>query len=379
MNLKCQRCRNVLRRGSCVAYRSENSHLHWGAVAPGHLIALLILIASLSGCGTARPNLTPSVKFSRIPRSDDGGTESRAIIQGRVDGARAGQQIVIFARSAGLWWVQPFADQPFTDIRSDQQWQNSIHLGTEYAALLVDGDYHPPQTTARLPEKGGPVIALATAKGEPSQLLVSRTLHFNGYEWEIRGVPSNRGGTTSNYDPANAWTDTDGRLHLRIARGSGEWTCAEVTLTRSLGYGLYSFQVRDVSSLEPAAVLGLFTWDDSMSDFNHRELDTEISRWGDPAGKNAQYVVQPYYIPANVVRFSAPPGRLTYSFNWQPGRVSFKTVRQTGEEIAEHVFTSGVPEPGGEAVHMNLYPFANDKNSLQREAEVVIEKFEYLP
>lgn len=279
-----------------------------------------------------------------------------------------------------MWWVQPFADRPFTDIQPDLQWHNITHLGTEYAAVLVEHGFRPPETTDRLPEKGPGVIAVATARGESSRPLASRTLHFSGYEWEIRGVPSNRGGATNSYDPANAWTDTDGRLHLRIARGLGEWTCAEVTLTRSLGYGSYLFDVRDVSQLEPAAVLGLFTWDDALLDVNHREIDTEISRWGDPAGKNAQYVVQPYYVPANVVRFSAPSGRQTYSFRWEPGRVSFKTVRgPAGETVAEHAFTSGVPLPGGEAVHMNLYVFASKTSPMQHEAEVVIEKFEYLP
>jgi hypothetical protein len=329
-----------------------------------------------------RPKPAPSIQFNRVPRSDDGGTESRSIIEGRVEGSHPGDQIVLFAKSGtGLWWVQPFADEPYTAIRSNLQWSSSTHLGTEYAALLVDPAYRPPETTETLPRKGGSVIAVATAKGEPERLMVSRTLHFSGYEWEIRGVPSNRGGATNNYDPANAWTDSDGRLHLRIARGAGEWTCAEVTLTRSLGYGSYSFDVRDVSGLEPSAVLGLFTWDDAIADVNHREMDTEISRWGDPAGKNAQYVVQPYYVPANVVRFSAPSGALTYSFRWQPGRVDFKTVRKPGGAlIAEHTFTSGIPLPGGEAVHMNLYAFTASKNSqLQHEAEVVIEKFQYLP
>jgi hypothetical protein len=364
-----------------LAYRHDSLHLRWRAVSLG-----LILVV-LNGCGSGKPNAAPSIVFSRLPRADDGGTESRAVIEGHVDGARAGEQVVLFAKSGtGVWWVQPFADQPYTAIRSDLQWRNSTHLGTEYAAVLVEPGYRPPETTDRLPEKGGPVIAVATAKGEAPQHPVSRTLHFSGYEWEIRGVPSNRGGATNNYDPANAWTDTDGRLHLRIARGLGEWTCAEVTLTRSLGYGLYVFDVRDVSQLEPAAVLGMFTWDDSLAEVNHREMDTEISRWGDPDGKNAQFVVQPYYVPANVVRFSAPSGHLTYSFRWEPGRVSFRTVRggepvhgPAGETIAEHTFTSGVPLPGGEAVHMNLYVFANKNSPIQHEAEVVIEKFEYLP
>lgn len=338
------------------------------------------LLALLSGCGGTRPNMPPSIEFSRLPRADDGGTEARAIIEGHVEGARAGDQIVLYAKTAtGLWWVQPFADQPYTNIRSGKDWQNSTHLGTDYAALLVDPNYRPPETTENLPQKGGPVIAVAMAKGEPSRLLVSRTLHFAGYEWEIRGVPSDRGGATNNYDPTNAWTDADGHLHLRIARGLGEWTCAEIALARSLGYGSYSFEIRDVSQLDPAAVLGLFTWDDSTTDANHREMDIEISRWGDPSAKNAQYVVQPYYIPANVVRFSTPAGRLRVSFRWQPGRVSFQTLRESGgATAAEHAFTSGVPLPGGEAVHMNLYAFAN-RNPIRHEVEVVIDNFAYLP
>ena len=150
-----------------------------------------------------------------------------------MDGAHAGEQIVLFAKSgAGLWWVQPFANHPFTEIRSDQQWRNSTHLGTEYAAMLVEPGYRPPETIDHLPQKGGPVIAVATATGEASLRPASRTLNFSGgYEWEIRGVPSNCGGATNTYDPSNAWTDTklDGCTSC-IARGLGEClTCAEIT------------------------------------------------------------------------------------------------------------------------------------------------------
>ena len=88
--------------------------------------ALALLIILLNGCGSARSDFSPSIEFSRVPRSDEGGTESQAFIEGRVDGVRAGQQIVLFAKTgAGVWWVQPFAAQPFTTIRSDLQWRNS--------------------------------------------------------------------------------------------------------------------------------------------------------------------------------------------------------------------------------------------------------------
>jgi hypothetical protein len=347
-------------------------------------LVLAALTCALGACRSPQSGVEPSVQFSRLPKADEGGSESRAIIEGRVTGARPGQRIVLFARSGtGVWWVQPFANQPFTAIEAESIWENSTHLGTEYAALLVSPGYRPPETAGKLPDKGGDVLAVATAKGETSLRPVSRTLHFSGYEWEIRGLPSTRGGTPNTYDPANAWTDENGALHLRIAQGLGQWTCAEVNLTRSLGYGSYLFDVRDASQLEPSAVFSVFTWDDSSADPEHRELDVEVSRWGDPGNKNAQYVVQPYYIPANVVRWASPPGRLTYSFRWEPGRVSFRTARKSpgGGDVAvsESVFTSGVPMPGEESVHMDLYVYGRGKSSLTRESEVVIEKFEYLP
>jgi len=107
----------------------------------------------------------PSVEFSKVPPSDEGGTGKMAVIEGRVTGARPGQQIVLFARS-GAWYVQPFTDQPFTAIQPDSTWKSSTHLGTEYAALLVEPGYWPPASTGVIPGKGGAVIAVTTVPGE---------------------------------------------------------------------------------------------------------------------------------------------------------------------------------------------------------------------
>jgi signal transduction histidine kinase len=99
---------------------------------------------------------------------DKGGTQYSGIIEGRVGGARPGQQIVLYARS-GVWYVQPYADQPFTSIRADSTWTNSTHLGTEYAALLVEPGYSPPTVTERLPAPGGGgVVAVAVREGTPA-------------------------------------------------------------------------------------------------------------------------------------------------------------------------------------------------------------------
>jgi hypothetical protein len=114
---------------------------------------------------------------------------------------------------------------------------------------------------------------------------VSPPLYFSGYEWRVRNVPSSRGDTINLYDPTNAWTDASGALHLRVAKQGGKWTCGEVTLTRSLGYGTYSFVVRDTSHLEPSIVLAMFTWDYAGDDQNNREMDIEISRRDDRAAR----------------------------------------------------------------------------------------------
>jgi len=341
---------------------------------------LLFFWIFASGCHSRQSDPKPSIEFTQLPPAGQGNPDVLNTIEGRVTGARSGQRIVLFARS-GVWWVQPLAEQPFTVIQADSTWKNSTHPGNAYAALLVDPEYSPPLTVNDLPQTGGAVRAVATVEGPMLAQPAHKTLHFSGYEWEIRETVGNPQGSRNSYNPANAWVDKRGLLHLRIAKNGIGWSSAEVDLSRSLGYGSYRFVVYDISHLEPAVVLNLSTWDDLRP---YREMDIEISRWGEPTGKNAQYVVQPYYIPANVVRFMAPTGPLAYSFVWEPGQVSFTTIRGSGprsksDVVAAHVFTSGIPSPGRESVRMNLYAFDNKRSPLHHEVEVIIEKFEYLP
>lgn len=333
------------------------------------------LIWESAGCGISKASVEPSIAFTRVPPAGDGSPDKLEEIEGRVTGARPGQRIVLFALS-GVWWVQPLTGKPFTPIRADSTWKNSTHPGVAYAALLVDSSYRPPLIANALPEKGGPVRAVATVRGAQPES-PSRILRFSGYQWETRETASDRGGSLNFYDPSNAWTDKNGLLHLRVTRQGDHWVSAEVKLSRSLGYGSYRFVVRDVSQLAPAAVFAMFTWDDVGPS---REMDIEISRWGEPEDKNAQYVIQPYLVPANTIRFDAPAGPLTFWMDWRPGRMAFKTVREsTGRVVAEHVFTSGIPTAGNERIYINLWAYVNKRYPLQHEFEVVIEKFEFLP
>jgi signal transduction histidine kinase len=124
----------------------------------------------MSGCRSGQTDVTPTIEFSKIPLLDECGTGKIAVIEGRVTGARSGQRIVLYARS-GAWYVQPFIDQPFTKIQPDSTWKNSTHLGTEYAALLVDPEYLPPPRVDVLPDKSVAIVAVATAQGEVRMLV----------------------------------------------------------------------------------------------------------------------------------------------------------------------------------------------------------------
>ena len=338
--------------------------------------------SSLAGCHFQQKASRPGIQFTRVPPATQGGPDTLDIIEGRVTGGNPQLQLVLYAHS-GKWWVQPTVGEPFTAIRPNSTWTNSTHLGTEYAAVLVQPGFHPATTLNDLPAPGDQVVSVATIRGSEPSLHVSKTLTFSGYEWRIRDAPSGRGGL-NNYSPNNAFTDSTGALHLRIAKDSDGWTCAEISLTRSLGYGTYSFVVRDISHLQPAAVFSIFTWDYSGAGQNNGEMDVEISRWGDPTIKNAQYVVQPFTVPENTYRFELPSGLLTHSFHWEPGRVLFRTFRGADLNsktvpIDSHLFTSGVPSHAAESVRLNLYVFRYSQEPLSNESEVVVEKFEYLP
>ena len=334
-----------------------------------------------SACHFQPASSTPALVFSKVPPSNPDARDKTETIDGRASGVRPGQRIVLYIKADGRWGLQRLPGQPFIKIASDGRWTGSTGLGVEYAALLVNPDYNPPELTESLPVVGSGIAAMAVAKGlGPAPALPTpKTLNFSGYEWITSSGPIFRAGSRNFFDPANVWTDNGGALHLRISGSPGKWTAAEVKLTRSLGYGTYRFRVRDTSHLEPSTVLTMVSWDGVGTEQNRRELDVEISRWGYRDNDNAHFVVQPYYIPTNIVRFRVPSGALTHSFRWEPGEVTFSTTSPSGHAINQHVFTSSIPTPGAESVRISLYVFSLGEIPLEHENEVVIDKFEYLP
>src|SRR5882724_7945597 len=132
------------------------------------LIATLFALLTFNSlfaisCGR-KGAVEPSIEFTKISPAAQGGRERVDTIAGRVRNAHPGQQVVIYAHS-GQWWVQPWPEHPFIPIKADSTWSTETHLGFEYAALLVEPEYHPLPTIDVAPTQAGPVALVQTLKG----------------------------------------------------------------------------------------------------------------------------------------------------------------------------------------------------------------------
>src|SRR3954470_12292542 len=88
---------------------------------------------------------------------------------------------------------------------------------------------------------------------------LDQTIRFSGYDWHIRSDQGAPGDNTWAAD--NVWLDHQGHLHLKLAYRDGQWTCAEIALTRRLGFGRYEFWVGGrIDRLDKNVVLGLFNY-----------------------------------------------------------------------------------------------------------------------
>ncbi len=227
------------------------------------------------------------------------------------------------------------------------------------------------------------LVAITAARAFAGVEFENRTVAFSGLTWLVKGSRG-RVGPGPNYfsdGASNVWVDDHGRLHLRLTHDPihrRRWDCAEILAATSLGFGTYRFSLdTPVDGLDPNVVLGLFTWSDAPA-FAHRELDVEFSRWRDPTNQNAQFVVQPYRHAGDLFRFEEPPGlpQSSHAFTWDTSEVVFEST-SPGGFIAQHAFTSGIPQPGGEQVHMNLWLNRPRGPADGQEVEVVIRQFEF--
>ena len=225
----------------------------------------------------------------------------------------------------------------------------------------------------------GPFTSIAHA-GRPAP--GGRTFTFSGYAWTVKSS-AGKVGPGPNYfssSTENVWVDGLGRLHLGLTYRNGNWYSSEVVNTVSLGRGTYSWVLESpVDALDPNVTLGLFTWNDRRA-YNHREIDIEFARWGNPADPtHGQFVVQPYSTAGNLLRIRQAPavGTSTQSFAWGVDSLDFAS---SGASPAAWTYRGpDVPVPGGENVRMNLWLFRGAAPTNGQEVEVVIGSFAFKP
>jgi hypothetical protein len=219
-----------------------------------------------------------------------------------------------------------------------------------------------------------------------------RIIRFSGQEWNVKS--SNMSvGPGPNYFSNSAesvWVDERGQLHLKLIRKDGRWYCAEVVTRESLGYGSYQFKISSRTEiLDKYVVLGLFTWDTTAPQFNYREIDIELSKWGEDADLNAQFVVQPWDRSGHRHRFAIDPqaDTSTHIFVWSPKHVEFLSFLggtqspDSNNIVAQWSYTStGIPPAGSNTnTRVNLWLIGGHPPSNGKEIEVVISSFDFIP
>ena len=350
----------------------------------------------------ARQTGLPSVRITRIPPPGSG-PERMESIAGEVRGVNVAQcacKIALFALG-DVWYVQPFVTATDIALASDGSFAAQTHLGSLYAALLVKTSYHPPARLQSLPSVSGEVLALTTAKAvaesaaqpteKPEQW---RTIHFSGFDWRVK-ASKNLVGPGPNYfsdGEENVRVDETGRLHLRITQRAGHWECAEVILAKETGFGTYRFYLDSPAkgiAQATNAVLGMFSWNDGDAEHHHDEIDCELSLWGQPGNQLGQWVIQPYTVPRNLVRFDVPLrlAMITYTFTWMPDRVICQSLRghankaaKPSQVLSQHTFTTNIPPASaGTNARINLWLLDGRSPMNERELEVIVRRFDYEP
>ena len=217
-------------------------------------------------------------------------------LQGRVDCIQpADYRVAVFIFGIS-WFTKPSYDQPLTTIQPDGRWTADITTGrldeqaSRIAAFLVPVGYSPPLV------KGELVLPAELTAHSLAHLIVNRAnatrqITFSGRTWNVRrnARPSSPGPNYFSDGPQDVWVDSSGFLHLSLVYRNGVWQAAEVESEDILSYGTYSFVLGSpVDQLDPNVVLGLFTWDATSAQYAHREIDIELSRWGNANSANAQ-------------------------------------------------------------------------------------------
>lgn len=175
-----------------------------------------------------------------------------------------------------------------------------------------------------------------------------RSIDFAGWSWTVRRSNGLEGPGPNRFldNQRTVWLDDQEHLHLKVWMRNNRAYTAEVVLDQSLGYGTYIVEsIGRVDDMDPPVVFAIFTYDDSPL-YDHREIDIEYGRFGDAAGPNAQFVVQPFENDENRHRYEMEQegDHLTHVIQWEPDSVRFATIHG---HVADIIVRDGYPAAAG--------------------------------
>ena len=116
------------------------------------------------------PGIAPLLRLDVVPEFGPGGEDEMQDIAGTVANVdpTACRIVVYSLAEGGVYYVQPFAGRPVTDILFDSTWSTKVHLGREYWIVLERADRPHPPAKLRLPprkEEGVLVVLRVSSKG----------------------------------------------------------------------------------------------------------------------------------------------------------------------------------------------------------------------
>ena len=350
---------------------------------------VLCIIVALMGLQLgSRADAGGSISITSVPAWGQSGS-----VKGNVSGVDASTVhffLFAFAPDFGGWFstCSPIQIQGTGDFAVDLSSSILNNYATRFSAYLVPAALPIPcaQGVEAIPFV---VERNALARATIPRLPRLKTISFSGMTWYVRNFPLKTYPGPQFFIDDNAFVDGSGRLHLKLTRCQDSWCAAEVFTTDTVGYGTYSFQIDSpLNTLDPNVTLGLFTWDELASDQFHREWDIEFSRWGQPnASFSAQYVVQPYNGPNNMVRFLMSPATVTsHVVTWLPSQVGFSSVAGSltapGATINQWTYSGGQtppPQVGDARLHLNLYVNNGQAPLVPANTEIIINRIQYTP
>jgi hypothetical protein len=236
-------------------------------------------------------------------------------------------------------------------------------------------------------------LAIAAAMSLACLAAHAATVSFGGYDWEVRTGGGGPGPNT--WSAGNVFVDGDG-LHLKIAHTSAGWSCAEVTMTKALGFGVYQFEVTGRPDLfDRNVVLGLFNYPSSsaIGPDGTNEIDIEFAQWGDANNQNRlNWTVYPPALGPNPthkeVQLTLTGDATTHRFDWTSTGVfyhSFYGYQDSGNANLMAKWNDAPTKPAKKIpqtpipVHMNLWLFDGHAPADGQPVEVVIRSFKFAP